>query len=44
VPLDDEAQARANPPGSELRVRIVAADEHDLVAEEVGGKPGTDHD
>jgi len=32
VALDGEAQARALPPGSELAVRIVDADEHDLFA------------
>ncbi len=38
VALDDEAHARANPPGSELRVRIVDADEHDLFAQAVKGE------
>lgn len=32
VALDGEAQARALPPGSELAVHIVDADEHDLFA------------
>src|SRR5690606_38640625 len=35
VPLVDEAQAQASPPGTEMKVQIVSADEHDLVGEEV---------
>ncbi|MCO5101571.1 MAG: 30S ribosomal protein S12 methylthiotransferase RimO [Burkholderiaceae bacterium] len=34
VALADEADAESHPPGSEMRVRIVDADEHDLLARE----------
>jgi len=38
VALSGEEQAKAHPPGSEMRVRVVDADEHDLFAEEVTGE------